>query len=203
MSPGRLWLAGAARAVEIGETAGTEAGALRSLLAVVLPLAIWACSDTFFAIHVGRFTDAPTIIIIHGRTLTLKTNLIRDALPAPRAGGGRLLVRVTVKATDGRPLSDGVGADSVWVVSGEEIWAARLESESAGSNEIRGVARGGPAWEPGTEVDVVVRVLGDSRPRLLRATDQRIRLSVADRPASEESDLRDPTAGPDHPAGPR
>jgi hypothetical protein len=41
-------------------------------------------------------------------------------------------------------------------------------------NTIEGVARGGPKWEPGIEVDVVVGVTVGSAFRLVRAAEQPI-----------------------------
>jgi hypothetical protein len=83
------------------------------------------------------------------------------------------------------PADDGDGilaqflrAHRIVVLHGDEAWVAPLEEahpRGRTSRSFDAVARLGPAWEPGTLVNIVIRLSGENGvARLVRVPDQRI-----------------------------
>lgn len=139
---------------------------------------------------------APTHVSIDGRRFTLSASLWRDLMPAPQQREGRpLQAALTVGTNDGKPFPAGVRVTRAWIVVGDAIWEApALEEQDAadpayrdargtprnrpGSPVYRVVLRGGPAWDPGTRADAVVRLTdAGGRGRLLRVPRQTIMLA--------------------------
>ncbi|MFO1314703.1 MAG: hypothetical protein U1F58_03785 [Burkholderiales bacterium] len=139
---------------------------------------------------------APTRVTIDGRRFTLTVSLWRDLMPSvpPQRDGRPLQATLAVGANDGRPFPAGIRVTRAWIVVGDAIWEApALEEQDAadpayrdargtprnrpGSPVYRVVVRGGPAWEPGTRADVVVRLTdAGGRDVLLRVPRQTVML---------------------------
>lgn len=75
-------------------------------------------------------------------------------------------------------LAPDVDVDRLWVVSGTEVWQAiPIEKHRGGSpgrddeRVIEVVIGGGPMWEPGREVTLVLRVTRGAARWLVRAPD--------------------------------
>lgn len=134
--------------------------------------------------------NAPTMIVVGNRTLRLSAELWRDFMPGPaRPDGSPLNVGVRITSDDKQPLPTGLRIHRIWVLNGEEIWdISNLRGQKSGLVQEKdqwvgcGVTSlcqfsvsGGPRWEPGIYVDVVVR-LSDSegKEHLLRAPNQRV-----------------------------
>jgi hypothetical protein len=140
-------------------------------------------SEPIAPIGAGELRQVPTTSgSLAGFTYRLEPFLWRDFMPgAGEPGGSPLLaaLRVTVD-DDTASFPASVTIDRVWIVNGEQVWEARpveeWPRETSGSvATIEAMARGGPRWGPGIDVDVVVR-LSDGRggTLLLRAAGQPI-----------------------------
>lgn len=158
-------------------------GAEMAVLALGLLLA--ACQGpTTPTLPLEELLAAPLTVDIDGRTFELETFLYRDFMPGVGPGGSLLYAVVELTAVDGEPFPDAIDADRLWVIDGDRIWETSFSGEARPRNpsrldQLEKSARGGPRWDVGTEVEVVIRV---TRPqgasRLLRATRQRIGMTV-------------------------
>ena len=115
----------------------------------------------------------PERVSLAGKTLTVEALVWRDFQPITPPGGSPLMATVRIKAADGTQVPASLRAEALWVVADGKTWTppAIEEQPRAQTAPDYGVmARNGPKWEPGTAVDVVVR-LRDARGNrvLLRA----------------------------------
>lgn len=121
---------------------------------------------------------APAAVTLAGQSVSVEPYLWRDFASISPPDGRPLVASVRLRAAGGVPLAADVTADSVWVISGPEAWAARAVQEqprSATGAYLEVVARNGPKWGPGMRVDVVVRARdGAGRVVYVRAADQPI-----------------------------
>ena len=114
----------------------------------------------------------------------LETLVWRDFMPGDNAGGSELMALALITAEDLQPYPEGLDADKIWVINGDEVWEAEFTGESGPPSQTRLYqlqknAYGGPKWEPGTEVEVVVRLVPAVGTRqLLRASAQKIGMTV-------------------------
>lgn len=150
-----------------------------SALVVALGLVSVACQNPVSpSLPLDKLLSAPLSIEIAGRQFTLETFVYRDFMPGGNGGGSALIAGVNLTAVDGQPFPNEVDGTHIWVINGNSVWEADFTDESrprdqAHLYQLTKVARGGPYWDVGTEVEVIVRVtvLGGSS-RLLRATKQ-------------------------------
>ncbi len=138
---------------------------------------VLGCSFVFTTPVQDTLLTAPHCVEIEGRKYVLEAHLWRNFMPGPdiSSDGGPLTVIVWITALDSMPFPSSISADTVWVINGEEIWRAVLLDERPPTSEVfksGWVARGGPKWEPGASVTVIVRlIVGDAdtvSPYLLR-----------------------------------
>ncbi|MEN6310127.1 MAG: hypothetical protein ABFD80_01160 [Acidobacteriota bacterium] len=128
----------------------------------------------------GELLAAPLEIEIDGRAYTIEPFLWRDFMPGDHSGGSDLMAVVFITAVDGQPFPADVDATFLWVINGDEVWATELSEELRPPDQshlyqLEEVARDGPKWDVGTEVEVVVRVTKQSGSAyLLRATGEKI-----------------------------
>lgn len=127
-----------------------------------------------------RLLEAPLQIEIDGRQYTLETYLWRDFMPPVNPVGSDLMAVVDITAVDKLPFPADIDSTKIYVVNGEEVWETGFAEElrppdQAHLYQLREVARGGPKWDPGIQVEVVVRVIaGSGEAYLLRASKQTI-----------------------------
>ncbi len=159
---------------------------LRLLLATVSLVAIVACSDEdpvgppgSVVLTPEGLLDVPTQLTIDGYTYSVWAYLWRDFQPITPPGGKPLTAIVRIVEADSRAIPDGVVIDFLWVVNGAETWATELTNEERPfqpDHIVEKVARNGPKWGPGIEVDVVVSVnMGGAECHRLLAMNQMIR----------------------------
>ncbi|MEM7556107.1 MAG: hypothetical protein AAF378_18805 [Cyanobacteria bacterium P01_A01_bin.84] len=103
----------------------------------------------------------PIQVIIAGRTYTIESYIWRDFMPISPSGGKGMMANIKLIAQDENPIPSNLLPDKLWVIkkNQDEVWETMFSDEprfSPGVVEI--VARGGPKWEPGIKVDVVVRL---------------------------------------------
>lgn len=158
---------------------------LTAALAAAICLSGPGCqTPTLPSIPLETLLAAPEAVDIAGRTYVLETYLWRDFMPPTNAEGSDLMVVIRVTATDLDPFPDDIGANRLWVINGPDIWETRFSGENrprdpAHPHQLEKYAGGGPRWDTGIEVQVVVRLVTISgRVFLLRAPDQVIQRTV-------------------------
>ncbi|HEX6629973.1 MAG TPA: hypothetical protein VF048_02735 [Gemmatimonadaceae bacterium] len=116
----------------------------------------------------------PLQVSFGGQKLFLESYLWRDFMPvAPKEG--RPLAAVLRLRARGEPVSRAVAVDSAWIIWGDRVWATAPKADAQSGGDMELLARGGPHWPPGTEVEVVVRLRERNAYAFLRAAKQRIR----------------------------
>ncbi len=104
----------------------------------------------------------------------------RDFQPISPSDGKPLIAIFWVYSADSTALPAGLMADAAWVVSGESVWDTYFTDEEPPPSEqqpyqLHEIAREGPKWGPGIEVDAVVRLRdGNGEVYLVRAPSQYI-----------------------------
>jgi hypothetical protein len=151
---------------------------LRRLSTFALALLLAGCENTTaISPQPSLLRDAPTQVRVDGYDLLLTADLWRDFMPVAPPDGQPMVAVLRIRTADGRPFPEGVTADKVSVVQGDQVWTAatRQEHSSQQANTLEVVARDGPRWDPGSRVDVIV-YLHDAAGReyRLRAPDQLI-----------------------------
>jgi hypothetical protein len=104
---------------------------------------------------------AESVVTIEGRHLRLRAIPWRDFMPSlVRADGSDLMVNLLLTSGDSLPFPAGVRVDSAWVRSGERVWSTTPTDEPRpdAPNGLDLMLRGGPRWEAGTQVDVLIRL---------------------------------------------
>ncbi len=149
---------------------------------VILSVLAMGCHDGATGPILGRvpatLRTAPSTASLAGQSISIEPYLWRDFMPSSPPNGRPLVVIVRVRAAGGAALASHIAADSLWVVMGEEMWAARAVQEqprSATGAYLEVVAREGPKWGPAVRVDVVARIRdGAGNIVYIRAVDQLI-----------------------------
>jgi hypothetical protein len=148
-------------------------------------LSLLCCQNPMVpSIPIGTLLTAPEQVEIDGRIYVLETYLWRDFMPGTAPGGSDLMAVLRITAADSQPFPDDLDSDLLWIINGDAVW----ETEYSGENrprdgnhlhQLEKIARGGPRWETGIEVQVVVRMTtSDGRSHLLRAANQLINRTV-------------------------
>lgn len=152
-----------------------------ALAALAAFVALVACpGPTVPSIPLETLLAAPEQVVIGGRTFTLETFVWRDFMPGGASGGSDLGAVVLLTAEDHQPFPAELDADRLWVVYDGEVWESEFTGESGPPDQTRLYqlekrAGGGPKWETGVLVEVVVRLVSRSGGRqLLRASAQTI-----------------------------
>ena len=150
------------------------------MVAVVFCLFSVACQNPVAPAlyHTEDLLAAPLAIEINGSQFTLETFLNRDFMPTENAGGSPLIAVALLTAVDGQPFPAEIDGTRIWVIKGSEVWETNFADESrprdqAHLYQLQKVARGGPKWDVGAQVEVIVRVtVSAGSSYLLRATKQ-------------------------------
>jgi len=128
---------------------------------------------------IDELLSAPEQIEIEGRKYVLETSLWRDFIPISPPDGKPLIALIWVTATDSLEFPSSIGADRLWVIKDEkEVWETEFSNEERPQepyrkHQLEKIARNGPKWGPGIQVDVVVRVIdGENNTYLLKASNQ-------------------------------
>jgi hypothetical protein len=127
-----------------------------------------------------QLEKAPDTLTIRNLELTLDTYLWRDFMPQSPPDGKPLRASITVISANQEFLPADIDADKLWIINGQEVWSTSLQSvrENLPSEKITRIekmARGGPKWEPGTWVTVVIQIMDQQgNSHLLKVKDQLI-----------------------------
>lgn len=119
---------------------------------------------------------APDRVTIGGRAYRVaEASAWRDFMPVSEPGGKPLAVVVRVAAEDGRAFPADITADHLWVY-GPTTWelatveVRRAPEGGTPASQIEVFVNGGPKWDPGTEVEIVVRLRAGNATYLLRVS---------------------------------
>lgn len=109
---------------------------------------------------IDDINKVPSIIEIDGVDFELSAYLWRDYMPTSQEDGTDMAAVVYISTTDYTEFPADVDADKLWVIDNNNIWEAYLSNKSQPDNNfrIKKSASGGPKWQTGIKVDVVVRL---------------------------------------------
>ena len=155
------------------------------LLAVIFPCFLAGCDSGGSTEKIGysniqELLSAPEEVENGENRYVLETYLWRDFMPISPPDGKPLIAKITVVATESQTPPPTLDADRLWVIDGEKVWETefsgeRIPPESGPGGRLTKIARNGPKWGPGIEVDIVVRLVDETgNTRLLRASGQKI-----------------------------
>ncbi|OPX17765.1 hypothetical protein BXT86_04750 [candidate division WOR-3 bacterium 4484_100] len=146
------------------------------ILVVMVSIVIAGCMLFRPSISVDRLLSAPEQIEIDGRNYILETHLWRDFMPVSPPDGKPLIALIRITATDSLEFPPSIDARLLWVIkSPQEVWETKFSEEARSTcsrYQLEKVARKGPKWGPGIEVDVVVKIVDGENEYLLRASNQ-------------------------------
>ncbi len=151
------------------------------LLALAACMLIFGCENykpSDSSILISILLSSPDKIEINNREFTLETYLWRDFMPFSPPNGKPLIALIRVTATDLLEFPSSVDANRLWVIyNDKEVWETDFSSEDVPNlkHQLAKIAREGPKWGPGIQVDVVVRIIdGENSIYLLKASNQSI-----------------------------
>lgn len=104
---------------------------------------------------------ADSVATIDGHRIAFRAVPWRDFMPSPvRRGGSTLMVNLLLISADTLPFPEGLRVDSAWVRSGDQVWATAPSTEPRpdAPQGLDLMLRGGPRWETGTPIDVLIRI---------------------------------------------
>jgi hypothetical protein len=129
-----------------------------------------ACgADLLEPLPVAELQAAPTQLTVGTETIVLRPDLWRDFMPIAPPDGQPLVAVIRLRTGAGSAYGGSAEIDRVWVVNGSAVWTAQdIESRQGPADEYEVVARNGPKWGPGIDVDVVVRIRAAGVQSLLR-----------------------------------
>jgi hypothetical protein len=126
----------------------------------------------------SELKTAPDKVTINGRSYAIDTYLWRNFMPSTTPNTKGMMASVRLKAQDGKPVASTLTAEKLWLIksNGEAVWETTFSEQPRISNQfVEMVARGGPNLEPGSVVDVVVRLRnGKNNTYLVRSPSQTI-----------------------------
>jgi hypothetical protein len=101
--------------------------------------------------------NAPSRASVGG---SMEAYVSRDFMPSDHAGGSPLMASVKVTASDEKALPEGTDLKRLWVFLDGKVWKTKFadEDHSHATHIIQRMARGGPRWEPGGNIDAVTLV---------------------------------------------
>jgi hypothetical protein len=157
----------------------------RYLVYIVIVVLMAGCQGpTVPSISLETLLAAPLRVHVGLRAMTLEPFVWRDFMPGGSVGGSDLMANCLITAEDDKPYPSGLDADKIWVINGDDVWEGDFTKEAGPPDQTRlhqlqKIAYGGPKWEVGTEIEVVVRLIPSTGTRqLLRATGLKIGMTV-------------------------
>ncbi|RMG68212.1 MAG: hypothetical protein D6715_02855 [Calditrichaeota bacterium] len=131
-------------------------------------------------VKIDQLLEAPTQLRLGNLTLHLEAYLWRDFQPVSPPSGQplRVSVKIVARPQPEKPLSSWLKAQRVYLVYGPQHQTWEADLNPSGSAQIppgvlEAFASGGPLWEPGGKVEVIVRLQDqEGHSYLLRAPQQ-------------------------------
>lgn len=152
-------------------------GAMRNPVIAIAIVLAGCAGDATEPLSRSELSRAPVAIVVAGVELTLDTYIYRDFAPISPPDGQPMIAAIVIKAASGKAIPANLRAESLYVMFGDRLWTAEPVQEwpSKNASEMQLVARNGPKWGPGVNVNVVVRLKRADEVLLLKAPDQPIR----------------------------
>lgn len=138
---------------------------------------LYYCKSARRNASTSELKTAPDKVTINGRSYAIDTYLWRNFMPSTTPNNKGMMASVRLKAQDGKPVASTLTVDKLWLIksNGETIWETTFSEQPRISNSgVEMVARGGPNLEPGSVVDVVVRLQNGNKTYLVRSHKQTI-----------------------------
>jgi hypothetical protein len=120
--------------------------------------------------------DAPTVLSVNDREYILDAFIWRDFMPSTDPGLQLLMAAIDLVDQDSTDMADNVALEFLWLVKGDTTWATTFTDEGRLNlgYKLHEMARNGPEWEIGAQVDVVVKVLIENKEYRLQLAGQTI-----------------------------
>lgn len=130
------------------------------VIAISVAIAQLGChaSESIAPLNVSELRAVPLVARVEGKNLILSPYLYRDFQPVAPPDGEPLIAGLRIFAADSSAIPANITVDAVWVVYGDEIWAAPVGEarfEHSAPPFYEGIARDGPKWGPSIRVDVI------------------------------------------------
>jgi hypothetical protein len=119
----------------------------------------------------SELSGVPESVSFGKAVLSLSAYIWRDFMPiavaqesdlAAAKGGRPMVARIQLMSQNDMPMPSRLRAEVVWIVQGDLVWETKpFEERSGDSGSYEFVIRGGPKWQPGSYVDVVVRLVDE------------------------------------------
>jgi hypothetical protein len=130
--------------------------------------------------------DAPVSLSVGGLVFRLHAYIYRNFMPlatsqddaglAAQEKRSAMTATITLADDHGLPVPPTLHAEKIWILQGESVWETNAIEERRNDTRCDFVVRNGPKWQPGSSVDVIVRLTdGSSRRFLLAIRQQAIR----------------------------
>ncbi|MDH5368691.1 MAG: hypothetical protein OEW99_01610 [Gammaproteobacteria bacterium] len=146
------------------------------LALLVISSLLTGCPDSTPSKTIAELNAAPEEIFIDGQNYNLSTYLWRDFMPP--STGSDLMTVIKVSERNLLTIPDNISVTYLWVINGTEVWSTEFTDEAGAGTPayvIEKIARGGPKWDTGINVDVIVQIFdGSGTEYLLRASAQLI-----------------------------
>lgn len=147
------------------------------LIVFILSLSV-SCSDPVSVpseISLKDLLGAPEIIHVDGRDIKLETEIYLNLQPI--VSDHPMIAMANIQTTDSTEFPDFVYPVCMYIIKGNEIWKSFFSLDNPGKPQpfVKSViARGGPYWGPGINVDAVVGLMAGDKYLLIKATRQPI-----------------------------
>ncbi len=118
--------------------------------------------------------SAPVQVEINDCCLVMDAYLWRDFMPISPPDGQPLAASVTIRAADSSEIPVNITPLRLWVIKSEsEVWETDILAENIRRYDgvVEFPASGGPLWEPGITVQVVVELTKEDGVYFLRSSD--------------------------------
>lgn len=146
------------------------------LCSLIFTILLSGCEDPPPEKTVEELLAAPVEINIDGQSYNLSTFVWRDFMPP--GTGSDLMAVITVSEKNLLTIPANINASFLWIINIDEIWGTMFSNEVSAptpAHQLERIARGGPKWNTGINVDVVILVTdGTDKEYLLKAPAQLI-----------------------------
>ncbi|KAA3637201.1 MAG: hypothetical protein DWP97_01285 [Calditrichaeota bacterium] len=142
-------------------------------------IVVFGCSDNNSIPPVAStpppdLIDVPEQIVIDETEITMSSYLWRDFMPTipEYEDGQKLAAVIEMETVDNSDFPGGLIIEKLWLFNKDEVWETTF-SESGQSNKTSRIiksARGGPRWDIGSEVVVVVQIIDNDQIYYLKET---------------------------------
>jgi hypothetical protein len=131
------------------------------------------------SVSITELQKAPTSLTLNGRSYQIETYIWRNFMPGVSSDNNKgMIASVRLKAQDGKAIPSLLIPDKLWVIkdNGKSVWETTFSDKPRiSSGVVEMVARSGPNWQPGSVVDVVIRLKNaQNQTYFLRASSQKI-----------------------------